>query len=406
SSIVTLDTFDASGNRTGSTVVNLNPGERVARLLSEFLQRDVTQFGGYVRITATRPVFALGLFGSSNPPTLASVPAQGESLKPQTSGREVDASLGANVISGDGSTSLLIPSKSLKSNTSINVAPISINGLPSPSGGRQPIAAVEATPAGTQFQIPVRLTFPLNAHLDSGTKIPLLIFDPQTRTYQTTEFVATVDKSGRTASAEVTHFTQYVASISGSLLTISVTPSTVSVGDTITITGDSFCTSRPQTSVTFAANSTSVQGTVLSISPTSIQAQVPDGAVTGPVTVRSCKQTSTGYVITVASPNPAPGTISLTPSSVTAGTTSVTLQIAGTNLMAQSVVYYDSAPIADTFVDTTLLTVTLGALSTAGIHHLYVVNPAPRGGTSNVVDFTVVDPTTGAFGISTALQLD
>jgi len=408
SSIVTLDTFDASGNRTGSTVVNLNPGERVARLLSEFLQRDVTQFGGYVRITATRPVFALGLFGSSNPPTLASVPAQGESLKPQTSGREVDASLGANVISGDGSTSLLIPSKSLKSNTSINVAPISINGLPSPSGGRQPIAAVEATPDGTQFQIPVRLTFPLNANLDRGTKIPLLIFDPQTDTYQATEFVATVDKSGRTASAEVTRFTQYVASISESLVAISnITPSTVSPGDTITITSSGFCSSRPQTSVKFAgANNTSVQGTVLSVSATSIQAQVPAGAVTGPVTVHACKQTSTGYAITVASTNPAPGTISISPSSITTGTTSVTLQIAGTNLMAQSVVYYDSTPVADTFVDTTLLTVTLGALSTAGIHHLYVVNPAPRGGTSNVVDFTVVDPTTGAFGISTALQLD
>src|SRR5207249_9389431 len=318
-------------------------------------------------------------------------------------------SLGANVISNDGSTSLLIPSQALTSDSSIKVEPISVTDLPIVSGGQQPISAVEATPAGTQFQIPVRLTFPLNAHLDSGTKIPLLIFDPQTRTYQTTEFVATVDKSGRTASAEVTHFTQYVASISGSLLTISVTPSTVSVGDTITITGDSFCTSRPQTSVTFAANSTSVQGTVLSISPTSIQAQVPDGAVTGPVTVRSCKQTSTGYVITVASPNPAPGTISLTPSSVTAGTTSVTLQIAGTNLMAQSVVYYDSAPIADTFVDSTRLKVTVSA--TAGIHHLYVVNPTPGGGTSNTVDFTVTAATvppasSGPLSILTALQLD
>src|SRR5213594_1682836 len=304
SSIVTLDTFDASGNRTGSAVVNLNAGERVARLLSEFLQRDVTQFGGYVRITATRPVFALGLFGSSNPPTLASVPAQGESLKPQTSGREVDASLGANVISSDGSTSLLIPSKSLTSKTSINVAPISINGLPSPSGGRQPIAAVEATPDGTQFQIPVRLTFPLNANLDRGTKIPLLIFDPQTDTYQATEFVATVDKSGRTASAEVTRFTQYVASISESLVAMSnITPSTVSPGDTITITSSGFCSSRPQTLVKFAgANNTSVQGTVLSVSATSIQAQVPAGAVTGPVTVHACKQTSTGSIKVASTP--------------------------------------------------------------------------------------------------------
>src|SRR5947199_8787539 len=83
-------------------------------------------------------------------------------------------------------------------------------------------------------------------------------------------------------------------------------------------------------------------------------------------------------------------------------TTAVTLRIAGTNLMAQSVVYYDSARIADTFVDSTLLKVTVGALSTAGIHHLYVVNPAPGGGTSNTVDFTVTAPsTTGSVRINT-----
>src|SRR2546428_1571600 len=180
-SIVTLDIFDKDGNRTGSTIVNLDSGQREARLLSEFLQRDLNQFGGYIRLTATRPIFALELFGSRDPSTfLASAPAQGESLKPQTSGRLVDASLGANVISNDGSTSLLIPSQALTSNSSIKVEPISVTDLPMVSGGQQPISAVEATPAGTQFQIPVRLTFPVNAHLDPGTNIPLVIFDPQT----------------------------------------------------------------------------------------------------------------------------------------------------------------------------------------------------------------------------------
>src|SRR6266571_5284344 len=81
-----------------------------------------------------------------------------------------------------------------------------------------------------------------------------------------------------------------------SIPTISnITPSTVSPGDTITITGTSFCTRRPQqTSVTFAG---AIKGTVLSLSATSIQAQVPAGAVSGPVVVRSCRQTSTGYPI-------------------------------------------------------------------------------------------------------------
>src|SRR5213594_2109396 len=414
-SIVTLDVFDTGGNRTGSAIVNLDSGEREAGLLSDFLQSNVNQFGGFVRITATRPIFALELFGSSNARFLASVPAQGESLKPQTSGSLVDAAAGANVISNDGSTSLLIPSMALKSNSSIKVEPISVSGLPLVSGGLQPISAVEATPAGTQFQIPVRLTFPVNANLDPGTKIPLVIFDPQTLTYQPTEFVATVDNSGRTASAEVTHFTQYVASVAGTLLTISnITPSTVKAGDTITITGNSFCSARPQNSVTFAgANNTSIQGSVLSISSASIQAQVPSGAVSGPVIVDSCQKTSTGYSITVFSPNPAPGTISLSLSWATVGTLSVSEGISGTGFITNSVVNYDGVAIPTTFVNSTLLNVTLGPFTSTGIHHLNVVNPAPGGGTSNTVDFTVIastttitsfTPTTGPTGSSVTIS--
>src|SRR5213594_3434921 len=414
-SIVTLDVFDTGGNRTGSAIVNLDSGEREAGLLSDFLQSNVNQFGGFVRITATRPIFALELFGSRNATFLASVPAQGESLKPQTSGSLVDAAAGANVISNDGSTSLLIPSMALKSNSSIKVEPISVSGLPLVSGGLQPISAVEATPAGTQFQIPVRLTFPVNANLDPGTKIPLVIFDPQTLTYQPTEFVATVDNSGRTASAEVTHFTQYVASVAGTLLTISnITPSTVKAGDTITITGNSFCSARPQNSVTFAgANNTSIQGSVLSISSASIQAQVPSGAVSGPVVVDSCQTTSTGYSITVVSPNPAPGTISLSLSWATVGTLSVSEGISGTGFITNSVVNYDGVAIPTTFVNSTLLKVTLGPFTSTGIHHLNVVNPAPGGGTSNTVDFTVMastttitsfTPTTGPTGTSVTIS--
>src|SRR5438552_1426739 len=411
-SIVTLDTFDAAGVRTGSTIVNLDSGERKARLLSEFLQRQVDQLGGYIRLTATRPIFAFELFGSRDSLTfLASVPAQGESLKPQASGRMVDASQGANVISSDGSTSLLIPPKALNSNAPIKVAPISVADLPLPTPDQQPIAAVEATPAGTQFQIPVRLTFPVNADLDPGTQIPLLIFDPLTRKYQPTEFVATVDKSGRTASAEVTHFTQYVGSLATTGVTISnINPSTVSIGDTITISGTGFSTNKQQTAVTFAgANSTSIQGAVLTASTTSIQAVVPVGAITGPVIVRAFKNgTSTGYAITVlGSPNPAPGTISISPSTAVVGTPSVDVQIAGTAFVSNSVVKYDGNSIPATFVDQTLLKVTLGSLSTVAIHHINVVNPAPGGGTSNTVDFTVTNtPTSGALSIVTPLTLD
>src|SRR5207249_1282554 len=98
------------------------------------------------------------------------------------------------------------------------------------------------------------------------------------------------------------------------------------------------------------------------------------------------------------SANPAPGTISLSPSSTIAGPLSVpvTVHIAGTGFMTSSVVNYDGAPIPATFVDSTLLNVTLGPFSTAAIHHINVVNPAPGGGTSNTVDFTVTGKATVA----------
>src|SRR5207249_4059227 len=181
------------------------------------LHRNINQAGGYIRLTATRPVFAFQLFGSRRAFTfLASVPAQGVRLTPQTSGRVVKATQGAQVISEDGSTSLLTPPGALTFDAAIKVASISAATLPFPGTDQQAISAVEATPAGTQFQIPVRLTFPLNADFDPGTQIPLLIFDPATRTYVATDFIAIVDNSGRTASAAVTHFTQFVASASPS----------------------------------------------------------------------------------------------------------------------------------------------------------------------------------------------
>src|SRR5262249_46327822 len=173
--IVTLDTFAAGGSRTGSTIVNLKPRERQARLLSDFIQRQINQVGGYVRLTATRPIFALGLFGSRNSLTfLASVPAQGVALTPQISCRIVKASLGANVISDDGSTSLLVPPGALSSDASITVTAISVADFPLAGPGLQALSAAEAAPAGTHLLIPARLTFALNADLDPGTQLPLL----------------------------------------------------------------------------------------------------------------------------------------------------------------------------------------------------------------------------------------
>ena len=72
---------------------------------------------------------------------------------------------------------------------------------------------METTPAGTRFQIPVRLTFPLNVQLPPRTRVPLLALNQQTNQYETTKFWAVVDESGRIASAEVSYLATFVAAL-------------------------------------------------------------------------------------------------------------------------------------------------------------------------------------------------
>ena len=393
-SIVTLDTFDSGGSRTGSTIVNLKPGEREARLLSEFLQRQVNQLGGYIHLTATRPIFAFELFGSRDSFTfLASVPAQGEELKPQASGRTVRVSQGANVISEDSATSLLVPPDAIDSDVRISVVSVSAAGFPRPAPGQLPIVSIKGTPTGTKFQIPVRLTFPLNAQLEPGTQIPLLILDPQTLQYEPTEFVAVVDGSGRTASAQVTYLSTFVAALSDTqLLTVSgLSPSQGFPGTVVTIAGSGFSANAADIIVTLAgANNTSVRATVTAATAASLQAVVPREAITGPVVVRAGTQTSTGITFTVPV-NPVPSSVSVSPSITSTKILSLDVRINGNGFLPGSVVNYDALAIPSNFIDPTLLVVTLvNAQLTPGLHRIRVVNPQPGGGGSNIVEFKVV----------------
>src|SRR5207249_3316658 len=68
-SMVALDAFDAAGNPAGSAIVSLGAQERGVRLLDQF-QGSAGEPGGYIRISSTRPIFALQLFGSLSSSTL------------------------------------------------------------------------------------------------------------------------------------------------------------------------------------------------------------------------------------------------------------------------------------------------------------------------------------------------
>jgi uncharacterized protein (TIGR03437 family) len=98
--------------------------------------------------------------------------------------------------------------------------------------------------------------------------------------------------------------------------------------------------------------------------------------------------------INVAQPNPLPMLVGLTPFSATAGSTGFTLNVTGTNFVNNSVVNWNGSPRTTTFISATLLTALVSAqdIASAGTAQVSVFNPAPGGGPSNSLTFTINNP--------------
>jgi Tol biopolymer transport system component len=87
----------------------------------------------------------------------------------------------------------------------------------------------------------------------------------------------------------------------------------------------------------------------------------------------------------------APTITSISPNTTAAGGPAFTLTITGTNFVAGSTVNFGGAPPTTTFVSATQLTAAIPAAAIASTATLpvTVTNPAPSGGTSNVMNFSV-----------------
>jgi 6-phosphogluconolactonase (cycloisomerase 2 family) len=89
--------------------------------------------------------------------------------------------------------------------------------------------------------------------------------------------------------------------------------------------------------------------------------------------------------------NPTPAITAISPNSGVADGSSFTLTINGANFVAGSTVNFGGATPATTFVSSAQLTASIPASSLASIGTMAVTvtNPAPGGGTSNSIDFTI-----------------
>jgi hypothetical protein len=103
---------------------------------------------------------------------------------------------------------------------------------------------------------------------------------------------------------------------------------------------------------------------------------------------------ATSPQITVdASLNPVPIPTSLSPASAMAGGTALTLTVNGSKFLASSVVRWNGASRPTTFVSATQLQASIGAadIAAAGTANVTVFTPAPGGGVSAAVPFTIRD---------------
>ncbi|OPZ45108.1 MAG: Ser-Thr-rich glycosyl-phosphatidyl-inositol-anchored membrane family protein [Euryarchaeota archaeon ADurb.BinA087] len=105
--------------------------------------------------------------------------------------------------------------------------------------------------------------------------------------------------------------------------------------------------------------------------------------------------TSNGVTFTISPPsNPVPTLTSISPSSKAAGDPAFTLTVTGTGFSGGSKVRWNGANRTTTYVSGTSLTAAIPAsdIASAGTATVTVFNPAPGGGTSNGVTFTISPP--------------
>ena len=188
-----------------------------------------------------------------------------------------------------------------------------------------------------------------------------------------------------------------------------LSPSSAMVGttaQTLTLTGTNFLSTSTVTYNAVAHTATLVSPTELTILlSASDQAKAGSFAVvvTNP-TPGGGKSTAVDFTVD----NYAPTLTSIAPTSVTEGAAAQTLTLTGTNFVSNSSVTYNGVAHTPTFVSATELKITLSTTdqATAGIYPVVVTNPAPGGGPSQSVSFTVNNPVPTISSLSPASAME
>lgn len=180
-------------------------------------------------------------------------------------------------------------------------------------------------------------------------------------------------------------------------LLIAISPNVAAAGSsalTLTVAGGSF-----QSNSVVMWNGAALPTTFTSGLTLTAQVPASDLKAVGSATVTVMTPapgggTSNGVAFTIqAQPpsNPVPSLISISPNTAAAGSSATTITATGSNFIASSTIQWNGSPLTTTYTNSTTLTAQVPAsdLATAGTVPVTVVNPAPGGGTSSAVNFTI-----------------
>ena len=112
--------------------------------------------------------------------------------------------------------------------------------------------------------------------------------------------------------------------------------------------------------------------------------------------------TSPALTQTVSASNPKPALSTLSPSTAAAGASAFTLTLTGTGFTAASTVQWNGTTLTTTYVSATQLKaqVSAGLIAAPGTASVTVVSPAPGGGTSGPLTFTITGPALSSLSVS------
>jgi hypothetical protein len=266
----------------------------------------------------------------------------------------------------------------------------------SPTGATAGAAALTLTLTGTSLISSSQVEWngtALATNYVSGTSLTAQVPASDLTTAGTASVTVVNPAPGGGTSAALSFTINGASNPAPTLTSISPTSATAGAAAlTLTATGTGFITGS-QVEWNGAALATTY------VSGTSLTAHVPASDLTtaGTASVTVVNPAPGGgtsavlsFTINVAL-NPAPTLTSISPTSATAGAAVLTLTVAGTGFISSSQVEWNGAALATTYVSGTSLTAQVPAadLTTAGTASVTVVNPAPGGGTSAVLSFTI-----------------